>query len=193
MFNLKETDFPQEMHRIDMITVQGVDQQGTPIMWFWGKKFFKNEALKPILERYTAFRLHQLDVQKGANNPGLFVIDSSGSGLSNIDMNYSFFLVELLQDHYPQCFRRMVNVDLPFILNATSKIIMAMMGEQLRNLVDFVKHQKLVDYMSGDNIPRHLEGSMSVAAARVPEGCRTLKEQGMDDNLIAKVYSTFKL
>lgn len=193
IFNLKETDFPEEVYRINMFTVQGVDLQSTPIMWYWAKKFYKNEAMKPIFELYTSFMIHQHDLKKGANNPGILVIDATGSGLSNIDLKYSFFMVELMQDHYPLCYRRIINVNLPFILNATSKIIMSMMGEQLRNSVDFIKHQKLVEYISKDNIPSHLDGSMVVNSGKAPQGCVTLKEKGMDADTIAKIYSTYKL
>ena len=82
---------------------------------------------------------------------------------------------------------------MPWILNATSKLILAFMNEELKSTVKFIKKEELTDYLSPNYIPVHLKGSYDKDIGYVPIGAKPLEQiGGFTADQIKKIRSSFK-
>ncbi len=89
----------------------------------------------------------------------------------------------------------MLVIDLPWILNATTKIVMAFMNEELRNSIKFIKKGELPNYFYHESIPIHLDGKNNQMLNEIPEGVKPLDQlthTKFTSQQIKKIYSTFK-
>ena len=121
------------------------------------------------------------------------VTDNIGINLSNVDMDFTNFLTDVLQTHYPRGLKYIAVVDLPFILNATMKLIMAFMNEELKSTVKFLKKDELTQYLLPNHIPVHLKGSYDKEIEYMPSGAKPLEQiGGFTAEQIKKIRSAFK-
>ena len=150
------------------------DKEGRPIMWGRIGAYHKSD-LTPLIKKYLVYIFEKLDRQTSHQGWGT-ISDSTGSGLSNVDMDFSNFMTEVLQNYYPRGPKYMAIVDLPWILNATAKLVMSFMNEELKNCVKFIKKDELTQYINPEYIPVHLKGSYDKDMVFIPEGVKPLEQ-----------------
>lgn len=186
--------FPLEVYKLSEWFSYGTDKDGRPVLWFQGKNHYKSAELGTLIRQFTVYQFEKLDSQTSYQGWSI-VNDPTNMGLSNVDMDFSNFMIDVLQSYYPRAAKYMAVVDLPWILNATSKIIMAFMSEELRNNVKFIKKDELLNYLNADVIPKHLGGNNCNNMNKIPENAKKLTEMpdlGLTAKQIDKIYSTFK-
>ena len=167
------------------------DKEGRTVVWMRMNRFHKSD-LTPMLKQYVVYVFEKCD-RETTNQGWAIVADSNGAGLSNVDMDFSNFLTDVLQTHYPRGLKYNACVDLPFILNATSKLILAFMNDELKSTVKFLKKDELTQYLEPSQIPVHLKGSYDKEIAYMPSGAKPLEQiGGFTDDQIKKIRSAFK-
>jgi len=186
--------FPEEIYKIGLLGQFCKDKEGRQVVWNVGKVMHKSAELGLLLRQFTVYQFEKADRQTSNHGWGI-VNDPTDSGLSNVDLDYCYFLSDVLQSYYPHGIKYMLVVDLPWILNATSKLILAFMGEELRNTVKFIKKKDLPNYLETDSIPLHLDGNYSQSLTTIPQGVEPLEKwthTKFTSDQIKKIYSTFK-
>jgi len=146
--------FPQEIYKIGLYHTNFKDKEDRPVMWGRIGMYHKSE-LTPLIKKFLVYQFEKLDRQT-SHQGWATISDSTGSGLSNIDMDFSNFMTDILQTHYPRGPKYMAVVDLPWILNATAKLVMSFMNEELKNSIKFIKKDELPQYIGTEYIPVHL-------------------------------------
>ena len=83
-------------------------------------------------------------------------------------------------------------IDLPFILNATAKLILSFMNEELKSTVKFITKNELTQYLDSRHIPVHLKGSYDKQIAYMPSGAKPLEQMyGFTAEQIKKIRFAF--
>lgn len=177
--------FPKELYQLELYRPFGHDKDGRETLWSWGKNHYKSD-LGTLEKQFLVHHIEKLDA-KTSNEGWVLVLDALNAGLSNVDMDFTKFMVIVLQDYFPRAVKHILVIDLPWVLNAFAKLILAFMSEELRNRVKFVKRAELENYISRDEIP--------VDSNQIPDGVKPLHllpELGFNKNQIEKIYSIYK-
>ena len=148
------------------------DKEGRTVIWTRFNRFHKSD-LTPMLKQYVVYVFEKCD-RETSNQGWAQVLDSNGTGLSNVDMDFYYFLSDVLQTHYPRGPKYTAVMDLPFILNATAKLILAFMNEELKSTVKFITKDELTQYLESCHIPVSLEGLVRQANSIYAERCQTI-------------------
>ena len=167
------------------------DKDGRTVVWARFGRYYKS-CLTDLIKQYAVYQFEKCDSQT-SNQGWAIVIDGTGIGLSNVDMDFSNFLTDVLQTHYPRGLKYIAVVDLPFILNATAKLILSFMNEELKSTVKFITKDELTQYLDSSHIPVHLKGSYDKQIAYMPSGAKPLEQiGGFTAEQIKKIRSIFE-
>jgi len=192
--DFNEEYFPKEIYKIGQLARFCKDKEDRQILWAIAKNVHKSAELGTLIRQYTVYQYELIDRQT-SHQGWANAVDSNGMGLSNVDLDYSYFLIDVLQNYYPRGFKYMLVIDLPWILNATSKLVLAFMNEEIRKTVKFIKKDELTNYLDNDSIPVHLNGNYSNCLTTIPDGVKPLDQLShtkFTEDQIKKIYSTFK-
>ena len=167
------------------------DKDGRTVLWVRFGRYHKSR-LTELIKQYAVYQIEKCDSQTSYEGWAM-ISDNSTTGLSNVDMDFNNFLTDVLQTHYPRGPKYSAVVDLPFIMNATSKLIMAFMNEELKNIIKYITKDELTQYLESCHIPVHLKGSYDKEIEYMPSGAKPLEQiGGFTAEQIKKIRSTFK-
>ena len=188
-----DTDFPQEIYQTLEAFSYGKDREGRDLMMGIGKYHFKSE-LSPLFKQYWVHMLEKID-SKNKNGNWAVVVWAGGSGLSNMEINQAFFAVDVLQKYFPSGMAYELIVDMPWVFNASWKIIRNFMREELRDKVKLVDSMAVREYVDDDNIPQALGGKSKEPMLKIPPGVKPLDQMkdklGLTDKLIERLRTIF--
>ena len=149
--------FPKEFYDLFDIEMHGKDREGSHLHWESTKNLIKINDFIPLEQQFIAHRLEKLDSTAGREGWTL-VIDTQSTAISNVSLEMWKWKISLLQ-YFPQGMKRVLIVDLPWILNSIMKIIISFLSPKLRENVSFVKREQLQEYIDPDYIPLYLKGN----------------------------------
>jgi len=187
-----DESFPQEIHKIGLTSVYPhKDKEGRVLLWNRMSRHHKSD-LGQLQRQYVVYMFEKADKQT-SHQGWAQVADNTGAGLGNVEMDFSNFCTDVLQNHYPRGLKYNAVVDLPWILNATIKLMLAFMNEELRSTVKMIKKDELTQYIDQKFIPVHLKGSYEGEIGGVPPCAKPLEQFGnFTPDQIKKIRSTFK-
>ena len=162
-------------------------------MWSRLSRFYKSE-MSPLLKKNVVYMFEKLD-RETRDQGWATISDATGAGLSNVELDFLLFMTDVLQNHYPRGPKYNAFVDLPWILNATAKLVMSFMNEELKNSMKFIKNSELPEFIDKEYIPVHLKGTFDKEVVFIPDGVKPLEElthSGLSADQIKKIRNTFK-
>lgn len=185
--------FPKEVWEQNAVEIYGKDKQGRVIQWeaVRNQRVWKETTL--LAKHFVAHCIERVD--RAAGETGFILItDSNGGGLANVDMDIMKFKIATI-DLYPQALKGLYVVDLPWLLNAIMKMIVALMSEKLRSVVHYVKGSELAEVMDEQFIPVELKGGRDKHA--FPADLQSFEARGpalgLDEKTVDTFYKTMKL
>jgi hypothetical protein len=191
--DLTADTFPLEMYRIgEYVAPFAKDREGRPVLWGRGVRHRKCAEWTQLQKQFIVYNYERLD-REYSHQGWLIVNDSTGTGLSSVDKEFSDFEMEIIQQYYPLAIKHLLVVDLPWILNATAKVLVSFMNEHLKAAYKSVKASELTQYIAPEFIPTHLKGTYSKPLVEVPEGVRPLDQhKEFTADQIKKILNTYK-
>ena len=88
-----------------------------------------------MIREFTVYLFERSDVI--SNKKGwTLVMDTTDSGLSNIDLEYCYFIIGVIQNEYVGGVKHMLVIDLPLTLSLTAKLIMSFMNKDLQTITN---------------------------------------------------------
>lgn len=138
-----------------IITLDKKDKEGRPIFWFQLNRYSPSATTKNI-KLFSIYHNEKLDRQVTQEGWAV-VVDCSGAGLSNVNLDYFMGVVTLFQDYYPLGVKYLLVVNLPFLIETTSKVMFQFFNEFTRKVIKFINKEELKNYMNPDLIPEHLK------------------------------------
>lgn len=195
MPQLKDTDFPEEFFKIGAMFQFENDLAGNAVVYLRVRLHRKIKELEKFVKLYMMHIINKADMS--TNGKGLTVVfDCSGAGISNLDMDIVWFLVDALIKYYPYGMKNILVHDMPWILSSAWTIIKGWMPEEYRDKVKFTSKKNITEYIAPENLPYYLGGLSSANYHKVPKGCRPAAEiapeQGLNEKEVKKMLKTFQ-
>lgn len=112
-----------------------------------------------MIKQLFVYHLERID--KEVSNEGWILIgDTTGAGLTNVNMDWLLFAISTLQYYYPRGPKYLIAANLPIILTTTVKAIIKFANQELKGKIKIVSKEKLKKYIDNDNTPDHLKINM---------------------------------
>ena len=189
-----DADFPQEVYQLLGLFMYGKDKEGRDLLMTVGKYHHKTD-LSPVLKQYWVHVLEKID-SRNKNSGWATVAWTNGTGLSNLEVSLSLFLVDIIQNHFPSGFAYQLIIDMHWILNATWKIIRNFMREEVSEKVRLVDSKVVREYVNDDQIPEAFGGTSKEPMLKIPPKVKPLDQIkdkfGFNDKQVEKIRSSLK-
>ncbi|XP_054158338.1 motile sperm domain-containing protein 2-like [Oppia nitens] len=195
--DFNDQQFPREFWLIGSLVRYCNDLNGRPVVYNRKSRYYKcSDWLNRFVE-FTVWQFECADRQAGRGGWGL-ILDSTGAGMSNVDMELTRYLIEVINQYYPRGPRYILAIDLPWHLKATVRLMIGFMSDQLRQIYRSIRSTQLTEYLAPEWIPIQLGGTYKwplVGQSVVPDGVLSMTNGGggqFTDDQIKKFYTIYK-
>jgi len=137
--------------------------------------------------------LYNIFREENGNQISIF-FDMSESGLSNLDMEFTKYLIGLFKSYYPNFLNYIIILEMPWVLNAAFKIIKSWLPAKAIPRIKFVNKSNLKDYVDPNDILKCWGGNNDYTFKFVPAAY--MNEDGMingkvDNKKVYYIYITY--
>ena len=99
-------------------------------------------------------------LDKNVKNEGWAIVyDVTDATLANVDLDFLFFNVEVLQSYYPRGYKHVFVVNLPIILDATIRVIISISNEEMKRHYKIIGGTEMIEYLKPEHVPDQLRRS----------------------------------
>ncbi|GLV42809.1 uncharacterized protein CBL_03549 [Carabus blaptoides fortunei] len=146
----------------------GKDIDGSTLLIFKCKLHVKGQKDFDELKRCVVYWFERLDRElKG--QPITVFFDMDGCGLSNMDMEFTKYLINLLKLYYPYFLNYIIIFEMAWILNAAFKIIKSLLPEKAVAKMKFLSKSNVKDFVPLDQALRCWGGQDDYVFSFIPE------------------------
>jgi len=93
---------------------------------------------------------------------GTVVLDMGNVTLKNLDYQHIKFMINTMQNYYPECLGLALVVNAPWTFNTIWNVIRPWLDPIVESKIHFIKNSKdLIQYIDSSNIPQRLEGNQN--------------------------------
>lgn len=147
---------------------RGKDIDGSTLLIFKCKLHVKGQRDMDELKKCVVYWLERLERQDNGKPITVF-FDMDGCGLSNMDMEYTKYLINLLKLYYPFFLNYIIIYEMAWILNAAFKIIKSLLPEKAVAKMKFLGKSTVKDFVSLDQALSCWGGQDDYIFSFVPE------------------------
>lgn len=184
--------FPKEFFIIFGHEKYSRDKMGRTVTWNTEDRYKKIADFTSVIQQFLCYRLEQLDRNAGPLG-WVSVNDCSHASMVNVDMNMNKFRTDQL-NQYPRGLQNSLNVDMPWIMSTTFKLIKNLMSKRLRDVLLVCKREDLCQYVDKESIPECFGGNRECCSDGIKH-LKSLKDcnhLGFNDKQIETFYTTYK-
>lgn len=169
--SIKPENFPEEFYRIGAIFPFEKDLAGNGCVYMRVRLHRKVKELEHLTKKFTLYNINQVD--ESSQGHGMSVIfDCSGAGITNLDMDFIWFLIDSVIKYYPIGIQHIIVYEMPWILSSAWTIIKGWMPPEFRDKIVFVDKKTITNYIAAENLPFYMGGKSVRDYHFVPKGCR---------------------
>ncbi|KAK9499411.1 hypothetical protein O3M35_002453 [Rhynocoris fuscipes] len=132
------------------IFVHGRDKDGKSLFIFKCCKHVKGQKDFEELKRCVVYWMERVERQDKGDQITIF-FDMTDTGLANMDMEYTKYLINLCKQYYPYFLNYILIFEMPWVLNAAFKIIKTWLPTKAVQKIKFVNKNTLKDYVDSAN------------------------------------------
>ncbi|XP_039287227.1 motile sperm domain-containing protein 2 isoform X2 [Nilaparvata lugens] len=169
-------DYMKEGH----VFVRNRDLDGKSLLIFKWKKHVKGKWDFEEIKRCVIYWFERLERMNNGDQITLF-FDMADSGLNNVDMEFTKYLIGLCKLYYPNFLNNILIFEMPWILNAAFRAIKAWLPAKGVAKLKFVQKSNLKEYVSVDQALASWGGRDSYVFEFEPESADSLSAR-FDDS-----------
>ncbi|CAF3183457.1 unnamed protein product [Rotaria socialis] len=141
----------------------GKDRAGRPIDYVYAKEHVKDQFPSEATEKLTVFSMETgRKLLESPNESVTVIFDLNGFGLKNMDYQHLKFLINLLQNYYPESFSLGLIINAPWIFNGCWYIIKRWLDPVVESKIHFLNNiNDLTKFIDPSVLPKRLNGSQS--------------------------------
>lgn len=187
--------FTQEFFKIASLFACGKDRNRNAMVYMRIRLHRKIPELQKHVKNFIAYTINKVD--KETRGKGMAVVfDCQGAGLSNMDMDTLWFMVNSLIRYYPYGLQYVLVYEMPWILSSAWSIVKSWLPAEHRKKIRFASKKQIHDYIDDDNLPFYLGGKCPINYHQVPEECNCSAEdvaqtEGFTDKDVERLRKIF--
>ncbi|KAE9545090.1 hypothetical protein AGLY_000633 [Aphis glycines] len=129
----------------------GVDKDGKLMFIIRCKLHFKASKDSEECKKCAVYWFERMERLTNGDQITIF-FDMMGSGLSNLDMEFTNYLINLLKMYYPAFLNYIIIFEMPWVLNAAFKIIKTWLPAKAVKKIKFLSKHNLNEFVSKESI-----------------------------------------
>ncbi|CAF1000930.1 unnamed protein product [Rotaria sp. Silwood1] len=156
-----ESDLIKEECASGKIYSMGKDKAGRPITYVHTKEHIKGQYPLAATEKLIIFSIEtaRLLIEPPVEQ-GTIVIDMLNVGLQNLDYQHIKFMINVVQNYYPECLGIALVVNAPWTFNTVWNVIKSWLDPVVASKIHFVKSStELAEYINPMVLPKRLGGN----------------------------------
>jgi hypothetical protein len=165
-------DFPAEFYAAGALFRYQPDKEGCPTLYMRIKFVRKTAELDQPLKDFIAYQVNQIDTDCGAIMSWTLIFDCNDIGFANVNLDLFRYLITTMANYFPFGIRRIIILDVPWILNKIQKVVFTMLPEEAQKVAIFTSTKHLTDYIDRDNLPDYLGGCCRSPYDSVPDNVK---------------------
>lgn len=111
------------------------------------------------------------DTEKGESWSVIF--DLTNTGWNNYDIDLLMHFLTLLREYFPVNLDYVLAINFPWILSAAWALAKRLIPPERRDVVAFISHNEIFDYIEKENVPDFLGGTCKRAHKNSSKTCNT--------------------
>lgn len=141
----------------------GKDQMGRPVTYIHVIKHIKGQFEDQSTQLMTIFIIETArKLLDQGNETATVIIDLNGFSLKNLDYEFVKFLINLLENHYPESLAIALIINAPFLFNSSWNIIKHWLDPNVQNKIIFLKNTNdLSKYIDLSILPQQFNGEIT--------------------------------
>ncbi|XP_032679586.1 motile sperm domain-containing protein 2-like isoform X2 [Odontomachus brunneus] len=146
----------------------GKDKDGKKLFIIKSKLHFKGVKDFTEIQRCIVYWFERLERETNGNQISIF-FDMAEAGLSNLDMEFTKYLIGLFKSYYPNFLNYIIIFDMPWVLNAAFKIIKSWLPAKAIPKIKFVNKSTLKEFVDSNDALKCWGGNNDYTFVFVPE------------------------
>ncbi|XP_054273872.1 motile sperm domain-containing protein 2-like [Macrosteles quadrilineatus] len=147
--DINENNVNKEYLEEGSLFLKNRDKDGKSLLILKCKKHVKGTKDFEELKRMVIYWFERAERKDRGEQITVF-FDMAETGLNNIEMEYIKYLISLFKHYYPDFLNYILIFEIPWILNATFKIIKGWLPTKAVQKIKFVSKNTLKDYVEAD-------------------------------------------
>ncbi|KAK2576563.1 hypothetical protein KPH14_005236 [Odynerus spinipes] len=164
-----------------VIFSHGKDKDGKTLFIVKSKLHVKGVKDFGELQRCIVYWFERLEREENGNQISIF-FDMAETGLSNMDMEFTKYLIGLFKSYYPNFLNYIIIFEMPWVLNAAFKLIKSWLPAKAIPKIKFVTKSTLKDFVDPNDILKCWGGTNDYTFTFVSEE-RASTENAINDKL----------
>uniref|UniRef100_A0A6G1SQ07 Motile sperm domain-containing protein 2 n=1 Tax=Aceria tosichella TaxID=561515 RepID=A0A6G1SQ07_9ACAR len=194
--HLRPGDFPAEFYQLGGLIPYGHDRKGNKMLYLRVRLHRKTPEVLTIIQAFLYYNIKHLDDEAKGKGISL-VIDCTGAGLANADMELLLFIINTLKSYFPKGLSYFLVHEMPWILKPFWHIAKAWVPDEHRQLIKFSDSRNINEFIDDDQLPDFMGGQVDESKyKRIPDDCVRLEQAaklwGIEKRLIGRVLDKFK-
>ena len=144
--DLTPRDIPTCVLDIGFCYSHGLDKHGNTIFYLIVRKNKRDAELKKASKLYAVYIMYR-HALLCPDQRITFFIDSTGAGISNVDLEYLRFLLNLFQLYFPLRLKWVLVYNMPWVMNATWNLVKRWLPPKARDCLVFVTPSDITGYV----------------------------------------------
>ncbi|CAF4648122.1 unnamed protein product [Rotaria sp. Silwood2] len=139
----------------------GYDRDGRPIDYVSVKDHIKGQFSSESTEKLTVFSMEiGRKLLQSPIESVTVIFDMTGFSMKNMDYQHTHFILNLLQNHYPESLGLALIVNAPWLFNSCWHIIKLWLDPVVESKFHFINNlEDLTKFIDLSNIPKRLNGN----------------------------------
>lgn len=179
--DISEDNVKRDYLEDGVVFSHGKDKDGKSLFIIKSKQHVKGAREFSEIQRCIVYWFERLEREGNGNQISIF-FDMAETGLSNLDMEFTKYLIGLFKFYYPNFLNYIIIFEMPWILNAAFKIIKSWLPAKAIPKIKFVNKSNLKDFIDPNDILRCWGGTNDYNFVFVPEE-QTSTENAINDKL----------
>uniref|UniRef100_A0A1Q3G2D9 Putative conserved plasma membrane protein n=1 Tax=Culex tarsalis TaxID=7177 RepID=A0A1Q3G2D9_CULTA len=147
---------------------RGKDLDGKTLFIYRASLYTRGSKNLDEMKRMFLYWLERI-IRESNDDYITIIFELSDAGLSNVDMDYTKYIITTLKNYYPYSLNYILVFDLPWILNATFQIIKRLLPAKAVDRLKNINGKSIRDYIDEDNMLAGWGGKDDYQFKFVPE------------------------
>ena len=171
---------PREVYEMGPVSHYGFDKEGNWNLYLRVKMHRKIPFLEDRIKQSVMKYVEEIDEKSTREFNWNLILDMTGSGYANADLEMLFFFMPSVRRYYPNAVKSVYVTGLPWILNSVARFALAFMPSDTAKKIKFVTAEELQKYISIDQLPDFLGGTNPDKYRIIPKGAKSCEQLGQE-------------